>query len=294
MSARQRRGLRTAAVVALTAAGALGLAGVLVDALAGPAPAYTKGFAPAPVLVVAAAVGLVSLTASPASPASPRWRPQAGWAAVVLLIWSGSGVLFDLLRVAALAGLPGLPPEVDAVGFARRASSLVGALLLAGALLRGRRPPPRAFSGVLALPLALPYPALKVYWWAGGDFARAFAGSAHDFPLMEVLLFALAALWGLALVTRWGAGPTRPVLVIGGWVAAIPLVSTGSLAGFGALADLLGIVDGPFEASAQAVLVSLVYTSWLALGVALGRAAWQAGPIGRTGQAQTGLRQTET
>lgn len=239
----RRRVLRRWTRVALLATAVLAALGLLV----GEQLPYAQGFAPPMVGLIASALGLSASTARP----GPRSR-TLGWIGVALLLWAGAGLLFDALRAAAvLLALLLMPRRAT-----RAASPLWG---VAGALA------------------ALPYPALKVYWWAGGAGAREFAGTTDAFPVMEVVVFGLAASWSVALVSLPGPAVVRRVLGLGGWVATILLMNMGALAGFGTLADVTGVVDGPFEPSAQGLLVAGVYGSWFALGLCLGRASLGSG-----------------
>lgn len=243
--------------------------------LAGSEFEYTRGFAPPVVGLPASALGLLALAGT-----SRGWRVFAGWTSVAVLLWCGAGLLFDVLRAGAVLGLPGLPPVVDLLGLARRGAALLGAVLLAVTVASARAAaggPAKPAWGVVAAVLAIPYPALKVYWWAGGDIARTHAGSVEAFPVMEVSAFAAAAACGLALVMSWGRVVPRRILTIGAWVAAVALLNLGALAGFGTLADVVGLVDGPFEPSTQGLLVGAVYGSWLGLGICLAHTARGAG-----------------
>lgn len=265
----RRRVLRRWTRVALLATAVLAALGLLV----GEQLPYAQGFAPPMVGLIASALGLSASTARPGP-----WSRTLGWIGVALLLWAGAGLLFDALRAAAVLGLPGLPAEVDLLGLVRRGTATLGAVLLA--LLLMPRRASRAASplwGVAGALAALPYPALKVYWWAGGAGAREFAGTTDAFPVMEVVIFGLAASWSVALVSLPGPAVVRRVLGLGGWVATILLMNMGALAGFGTLADVTGVVDGPFEPSAQGLLVAGVYGSWFALGLCLGRASLGSG-----------------
>lgn len=262
-------------------AAALCTAAVLaaVGTAVGAQPDYARGFAPPAIGLLSAVLGLLALPGRPG-----LRRRMLGWVAVALLLWSGAGLLFDVLRAAAVLGVPGLPPEVDLLGLVRRATSMLAAVLLAIHLLpRLSGAPLSPLWGIAGMLASVPYPALKLYWWAGGEGASEFASGAGAsagaaFPLMEILTFGLAALWSVALVTVRGPAAVRRVLVLGGWTAAIALLNMGALAGFGTLADVTGVVDGPFEPSSQGLLVALVYGSWFTLGLCLGRAALGPGP----------------
>lgn len=264
------------------------LAAVAVRAALPTGVEYTRGFAPAWVTTVALLLAAAAVAGRGRLPV--RVLRPAGWAAVVLLVWSAGGLVFDLLRLAALLGVPGLPPVVDWPGLVVRAGAVAVAGTLAAALLAFRRTDrpgcpscgrSRArslrWAGYTAAALAVPYPALKAYWWAGGTVARAAVGtgSTEGFPIGELVLFGLAALLAVLLVHPLGARLPSIVPTVAGWAAAATLVSMGALAGFGALAQASGLADGPVRVTAGGWIVWLVYGSWLLLGLALGAATVQ-------------------
>lgn len=256
---------------------------------------YTKGFAPSWVTALAALLGVVATFGAMGWPREgllPR-RPvlTAGWCGCVLMVWSAGGVIFDGLRALAVLGVPGMPPVVDWPGFASRTLAVVAGALLAATVLsyqracRGRctrcgRDDPasprssRRWLGYAACAFALPYPLLKLYWALGGTIARSAVGttSVEGFPIGETVAFALVGLLALALVQRWGRLVPRRLLLVVAWAAAGALLTMGALAGFGSLAQALGLVDGPARFGSDGWIVYLVYGSWLLLGVALGGA----------------------
>jgi hypothetical protein len=268
---------------------------------------YTSGFAPWWATVTAATLGAVAMLPAAGWPRVRRaWVPRrvvlaAGWGACVLLVWSAAGVVFDVLRVAAVLGIPGLPPVVDWPGLVTRAAALGGAALLAPAIVCyqrasrggcagcGRAPSattrPTAWLGYAAFGLAFPYPLLKLYWalggalgW-GGDFARHGA-------VGETLMLGVGATLSLALVQQWGRVVPRWVPLVAGkrvarwlvlipaWAATAVLVTMGALVAFGSLSQALGLVDGPARFSGAGRVVFLVYGGWLLFGLALGGATW--------------------
>jgi hypothetical protein len=270
LAARSRRALTVAC---------LGTAALAVIAsVRGEALAYTAGFAPPWVAVVACALGLAGV----ALPAGHSASAAISWTGVSLLSWSAAGLVFDLFRAAAVVGVPGLPPLVDWLGLSVRAAALTSGVLLAATTLRRvdrLRRPGRAWV-VAAWLCAAPYPMLKAYWWAGGGLAAEAIGHTDSFPYGEVVAFALAAVWATALRSPVPSSLSRTLLVTGGWVAATVLLNLGALAAFGALADILGIVDGPISFADGRWVVTPVYASWLALGIVLGRLSL-AGPSPR-------------
>lgn len=278
------------------------LATAALRAAAGAGPSYTAGFAPAWIAAVAAGIGAAVAVLGDrvrgGRVVAAVWS-AVGWSTVALLVWATSGVLFDAFRVAAVLGVPGMPPVVDWSGALARTAAGLAAVLLAAVMVRRRRerlaglagcpecgrsvpvPGRRRWLGHLAAALAVPYPALKLYWAAGGQMAASSMGRPEGFPVGEVVCFGAAALLALALVHRWGRVLPRWLLTAGGCVAAGALVSMGVLAGFGTAAQVLGVVSGPARWSHNGWLVALVYGSWLALGVSL--AVLTAGYRRRTG-----------
>jgi hypothetical protein len=277
---------RSRARVALAACGATLAVMGAASLLPPPPPAadYMRGSAPHWVTASAAALGVAC-----ALLALVRPHLQGGMrtgvvamalVACVLLFWSAAGVIFDLLRTAAVLGIPGMPPSVDWLGFAGRVSALAGVVTLAVATrslageglsepLRGSRL--AGWSGYAALILAFPYPMLKIYWMLGGTLGWRAGWERHAAVAETAMLVAMAAL-PLALVRPWGRVLPRPLLLIAGWGSSAALGSMGALAAFGTAAATLGIVRGPAGFDPGAWIVDLAYGDWLLLGLALAAA----------------------
>ncbi|WP_276356829.1 hypothetical protein [Cohnella caldifontis] len=107
--------------------------------------AYSDGLAPPWASSAAAVLGLFSVLPS-SGWTKLRLIPRqvlaaAGLAAGLLMAWSSAGIGCDVLRFAALAGFDGYPPRVDWMGFAQRAISLLGAVMLFVNHARFRREP---------------------------------------------------------------------------------------------------------------------------------------------------------
>lgn len=256
---------------------------------------YTRGFAPWWATVTGAMLGAVVMLPAAGWPrvghagVPRRVVLAAGWGACVLLVWSAAGVVFDVLRVAAVLGIPGLPPVVDWPGLVVRAGALGGAALLARAIVSYQRASrggcagcgraatattrPTAWLGYAAFGLAFPYPLLKLHWAFGGtlgwsgDFARHSAAG-------ETLMLLVGATLALALVQRWGRVVPRWLVLIPAWAATAVLVTMGALVAFGSLGQVLGLVDGPARFSGAGWVVLMVYGGWLLFGLALGGATW--------------------
>jgi hypothetical protein len=121
--------------------------------------------------------------------------------------------------------------------------------------------------------LSLPYPALKIYWSMGGS-AGWNGGSMREPAIGETAMLVLLVALSLALVQPWGRSIPRPLLLIAGYGAAVPLISMGALVAFGTIAQLLGIVNGPIRFRWSEWIVYYTYRDWLLLGLALGAATW--------------------
>lgn len=284
-----RSRLPDAAGLACVAALAIALTRASLPAADG----YTKGFAPWWVPAVGALFGVgaaLAMRRRPGSVRIPRLAVLAtAWSALVLLIWSAGGIVFDALRALAVLGVPGLPPVVDWPGFMARAAALAAGALLVAAALRharatGANRAPKVWPGYAAAALVLPYPALKVYWAMGGELARQAVGpvSHEGFPVMELVVFGVAGGIALALVQPWGRFLPRWMLLAAGWTATGVLLSMGALAGLGALAQAMGVVNGPVRFTDGGWIVAFVYGTWLLLGLAFGAATlgyqWRAQP----------------
>lgn len=265
MSKRAQRWLVATVVLgsATVLASGIGLAG-------GVPPEYATHLAPAWWTALSAALAIVL------GVARLRGVRVAAWAfalVAVPMLWSASGVVFDLLRLAAVAGLPGFPPELDAVGMARRA--LAGATLLCLLVGTLRATTAHAQHGPWAVAAAVacvPYPALKVYWWSGGGWARANLGTdpSGRFPVWTVVLFALAGILAIGLACRrlllGRVSALWPLLRFGAALVSAVTLSTGALAIFGAVAAFLGVIAPPASVPDPWPVV-ITYVSWVVIGV---------------------------
>ncbi|MES9608119.1 hypothetical protein [Actinomadura sp. NPDC000929] len=239
-----------------------------VTVLAPHRPTYDQGFAPT--WVTLAGVALALLFAS-------TERAWAGRTAAVLLLWAGGGVVLDGFRAFFWAtGIPaGDFAQVNWVGAATRGTSLLTSALLVLALARRARGPwrERPWLGYTAFTLAFPYPLLKLYWSFGGSAARP-EPYTEGFPYMESVMLLGGGVLALALVQPWGRRLPRRPLLVPAWAATGALVSMGALAGFGTVAQAVGLSDGPvdFGDPLTVAMVGAVYGSWLLFGLTLGGA----------------------
>lgn len=231
-------------------------------------PTYDRGFAPAWVTLAGAALALLFAWTE---------RAWAGRIAAVLLLWAGGGVVLDGFRAFFWAtGIPaGDFAQVNWAGAATRGAGLLTSALLVFALARRARGPwrERPWLGYTAFTLAFPYPLLKLYWSFGGGAARP-EPYTEGFPYMESVMLLGGAALALALVQPWGRRLPRLPLLVPAWAATGALVSMGALAGFGTVAQAVGLSDGPvdFGDPPTVAMVGAVYGSWLLFGLALGGA----------------------
>jgi hypothetical protein len=245
---------------------------------------YMRGGAPWWITAGAATLGALAALVMTSRVARRNLRGPVLAAALIscaLLLWSAAGLVFDLLRVAAVLGIPGLPPFVDWFGMASRAASLAAAVTLslatvffqsqtiAGHGLRRYSP----WFGYVAALLSIPYPALKIYWSLGGTVGWN-GGSTREPAVGETAMLVMLVVLSLALTQNWGRSISRPFLLIAGYSAAVPLISMGALVAFGTVAQLLGIVNGPIRFRWSEWIVYYTYVDWLLLGLALGAATW--------------------
>lgn len=249
---------------------------------------YTKGFAPWWATVAALVLGAVAIAcAARPRPTARRIVTIAGGAAVVGLLWSGAGVVLDGFRAFfAVTGIPaGDFAVVDWPGAACRLASLISCALLAAVTIGAARRdaprcgdcgtvatpaiPGRRWHGYAAALLGLPYPALKLYWWADGGFLRP-EPFQEGFPLMELTGLVGGVVLSLVLVQRWGRIFPRWMPLVPGFVVTAILISMGGLSVFGTIAQLLGVNDGPVPTDSDSMwMVGFVYGGWALFGLAL-------------------------
>ncbi|TQF04616.1 hypothetical protein E6W39_23285 [Kitasatospora acidiphila] len=246
---------------------------------------------------VAAALAMAAASA----PQSTRRRLTtcAGWAAGVLLLWTAVGIVFDVFRAFFWAtGIPaGDFSKVDWPGFLTRTVALAATIALARCTLAfqrvtgdgcdrcglrpGHRDRPTAWLGYTACMLAIVYPSVKYYWWAGGGIGRP-GVYTEGFPVMETMLLVGGVVLSLALVRPWGR--TFPIWVpfladrrvprllpvAAGVGLSGALVLQGMIPAFAAVNHLLGGPKLPFDSgSANSWVILLVYGGWALFGLAL-------------------------
>lgn len=90
--------------------------------------------------------------------------------------------------------------------------------------------------------LVVPYPLLKLVWWAQA-LARPAAAERGLFPAMELLTFGAALVLVLLMLSERTPPALGRVLVVGGWGASMTLLSMGFLMVFGLLAQLTGVAE---------------------------------------------------
>ena len=246
--------------------------------LVGPAEQYALIFPPPWVTLIAAGLLLAALLAARTAQGG-RAELVLGWAAAVFFLGGSGGVVLDAFRAFFWAtGIPaGSFARVDWPGAAARAVSLVAALVTvhhtwSRIVLRtyGTGAGSRT-CGVLAgatVVLVVPYPLLKLVWWAQA-LARPAAAERGLFPAMELLAFGAALVLVLLMLSERTPSALGRVLVVGGWGASMTLLSMGFLMVFGLLAQLTGVAEAAvaLPSDAATLMVLCVYGTWLMLGV---------------------------
>ncbi|MET9676071.1 hypothetical protein ABZY68_23705 [Streptomyces sp. NPDC006482] len=219
-----------------------------------------------------------------------------GWIASVLLLWAAVGVVFDAFR--AFFWLTGIPAgdfaQVDWPGFLTRAVAFVAAVALARAVLAYRRVTgagcdrcgrtagavawQAVWPGYAACVPACVYPAVKLYWWLGGEFGRSADFKETGAPVMSVLLLAGSVLLALALVRPWGRRLPRWMPLLAGWTLASAHILQGLIPVFAGVNRMLGGPELPFGSEGDDFLVIMaVYGSWSLFGLSLAGAVLSYG-----------------
>lgn len=206
----------------------------------------------------------------------------AAWTSSAVLLGASGGVLLDAFRgFFAVTGIPaGTFSEIDLPGAVARAAALI-ASFTAVQLARRIRAETGSARGVasgrrrrrlraLGLLLCVPYPLLKLAWWAQGDESAYAVG----FPVMEIVLFGAAAVGIIVLTAPSIRVLPRGLVAAAGWSAAFALLSMGALMVFGVLAQVthLAAATLTFDDGDRTVLVMGVYGTWLLLGATLAAA----------------------
>ena len=246
--------------------------------LLGPAEDYALIFPPPWTTLVAAVLLLASLLAARSAPGG-RAEAVLGWAAAVFFLGGSGGVVLEAFRAFFWAtGIPaGDFSRVDWPGAVARAMSLAAALVTvhhtwrrAGLRVRSTKTSSRtrAVLAGAATVLVVPYPLLKLVWWAQA-LASPTPAEQGIFPAMELVAFGSALLLVLLMLSSRTPPVLGRALVIGGWGASMALLSMGFLMVFGMFAQLTGLAEGvvPFSSDAATLMVLCVYGTWLMLGV---------------------------
>ncbi|GAA2812017.1 hypothetical protein [Saccharopolyspora taberi] len=217
--------------------------------------------------------------------------------ALVLLLWSAGGLLFDIVMPITWLLVPDWPMPDWPMG-ATRALALTSAILLFRALVRRRRQlrgeclgcgwggepvRQRLWLGYAGLLFGLPYPVLKTIWALGGTIGLDYPVPERD-GFTSGWLVVPVALVGLvlspALVHRWGriwprwvpglAGKPTPrgLLLFGGWFGSALLLTMGIPAVMLELGFTGGVQPRPIPGM-HAWPSALFYTSWFFWGLVL-------------------------
>lgn len=262
-------------------------------------PAWEVWVAAGVAIVVAVALLAVPSLGTPVPDGVRRAVLVAGWTSCVLLLWAAVGIVFDAFR--AFFWVTGVPAEefalVDWPGFLTRTVAFVALIIQTRVMLvfgrasrdacrrcgrvAGRPPTVRhEWLAYVACGLAFLYPAVKYYWWLGGQFGRP-AIYPESFPAMETALLAGGVLLSLALIRPWGrvfprwvpflAGRQVPrsIPIVAGWGLSVALILQGATTIFGALSHLLGGQPLPLDGSANSWVILTVYAGWSLFGLAL-------------------------
>ena len=238
--------------------------------LSGPGAAYAEIFPPVSLAVVAAAMVVVLLLLERREMfVASR---ACTWASAIVFFGASGGFVLDVFRAFfAITGLPaGEFAVVDVPGALSRGASLLAALTVIlhgqGAIAQTSAPSDlrRRLLGWGGLVFALPYPILKLVWWAQGE------DGGHDvgFPVGELLLFGAAAVWIALLVQPRRSNARSWLLVVGGLVGASALLSMGGLMVFGLVFQATN-ASVPVRLEAEGSTVLGVYSTWLALGAVM-------------------------
>jgi hypothetical protein len=264
--------------------------------------AETGGPFAAPAWLPLAAAG-VSAAACVSLDRRPSWlRIRAGlrWAGLLLMVWTASGLPFDLLTAAGLMGHRTATGEivlasVDWPALATRGSAFAAVILLARLTLARPATPgsplPPAWFGYVACIAALPYPLLRLHWALGGTIgltAPGGAGAGWE-PLLIAVPWALAAVLSLLLASPPGWMPRR-LLLGAGWSATAIVAMVGPAAFWSFVVALAGGGDMA-TGEIELWVFGLFYGSWFLWALA-GGAATRAYQLRSADQAAAGAAST--
>ncbi len=272
MEARSRRTSagRTEARLGLALCAAVAAAAV-IEQLGPRPPAFTPAFAPAGLPLAAAALAAAALVRWTGPARWLRLQRALLWSGLLLMVWAANGLPLDILRVVGLIPLP-----VDWAGLATKTFALAAAIVLAHlALARpaapGARHPP-SWYGYAAFVLALPYPALRLWWALGGTPGISRPGAAGEgfAPLLLALPWLLAAAVSLLLVQPRRGVPRR-LMLVAGWTGTTIVAMIGPAAVWTLLAAWLGGGVVRYGDIAPWVF-ALFYGSWFLWAIAAGAA----------------------
>lgn len=234
-------------------------------------PDYAKSFSPDWISLIAAvlaAAGIIRFNDR------LRWlRVQRAllWGGLLLMVWTASGLPFDLLRLTPL-----MPQGIDWPGMATRALALAAVIVLARLALA--RPAATESThttnwyGYAAFILALPYPVLRTIWAFGGmiGLTHPGAGGSGFAPLLIAIPWILAAVLSLLLVSTPHWMPRR-LLLTAGWSATVIVAMIGPAAFWSIISNLVkGGVHGPMGMATW--VPWLFYGSWFLFAIAAGAA----------------------
>ena len=227
-----------------------------------------------------AAAGVMSFDRAPLW---TRVRAALRWTGLLLMVWTASGLPFDLLTAAGLIGHRTSSGEIVLStvywpGLVTRAFALAAVVALARLTVAhpasaSTRPP--AWFGYLAFLVALPYPMLRVHWALGGSLGLTSRGAAGEGwePLLIAIPWALAAVLSLLLASPQPWMPRR-LLLAAGW-SATAIVALIGPAAFWAFVSSLASGSDMATGEIDLWVYGLFYGSWF-LWAIVGGAATRA------------------
>ncbi len=246
-----------------------------------PNPDGTQALAPDWLPLVAAGVAAAGLVPLAGSPLWVRVRLASRWSALLLMVWAGNGLPFDLLTMAGLIGHRSADGAIVLStvywpGLAMRTLALAAAIVLARVVLA--RPAGSAATratmryGIAAFLLALPYPLLRLHWALGGTIGLTWPGAAGQGwePLIIAVPWVLAAVLSLLLAFSPRLLPRR-LLLAAGWSATAIVAMIGPAAWWGFVAAFSSGIDMD-NGGISAWVFGLFYGSWFLWAIAGGAA----------------------
>ncbi|MBI3748611.1 MAG: hypothetical protein HY262_07180 [Chloroflexi bacterium] len=246
-----------------------------------PNPDGPQAFAPDWLPLAAAGVaagGIMPLAASSRWGRAQRWLR---WTGLLLMVWAGNGLPFDLLTAAGLMGHRTASgaivlSSVYWPGLATRALALGTVVVLARRALASPATSPSTRPAIwyayAAFLLALPYPVLRVHWALGGMLGLESPGAAGEGwePLLIAIPWVLAAALSLLLVSP-PHRVSRRLLLAAGWSATAIVAMIGPAA-FWSFVSAVATGSDLESGGIEFWVFGLFYGSWFLFAIAAGAA----------------------